>query len=40
MKRRNYVATLCYMDIDRFIAQVKTEDIYKEIASNVEKIMS
>ena len=27
---------LCYMDIDSFIVHVKTDDIYKDIAENVE----
>ena len=29
-------AKLCYMDIDSFIVHVKTDDIYKDIAENVE----
>ena len=29
-------AKLCYMDIDSFIVHVKTEDIYNNIAENVE----
>ena len=28
---------LCYMDTDSFIAYIKTEDIYKDIAEDVEK---
>ena len=28
---------LCYMDIDRFIIHIKTEDFYKEIANDIEK---
>ena len=28
---------LCYMDTDSFIFHVKTEDIYKDIAEDVEK---
>ena len=28
---------LCYMDTDNFIFHVKTEDIYKDIAEDVEK---
>ena len=27
---------LCYMDTDSFIAHIKTEDIYKDIAEDVE----
>ena len=27
---------LCYMDTDSFIVYIKTEDIYKDIAENVE----
>ena len=29
-------AKLCYMEIDSFIAHVKTDDIYKDIAEDVE----
>ena len=29
---------LCYMDTDSFIVHVKTKDIYKDIAEDVEKI--
>ena len=29
-------AKLCYMDTDSFIAYIKTGDIYKEIAEDVE----
>ena len=29
-------AKLCYMDTDSFIVHVKTDDIYKNIAENVE----
>ena len=29
-------AKLCYMDTDSFIAHVKTDDIYKDIAEDVE----
>ena len=28
---------LCYMDTDRFIMHIKTEDFYKDIANDVEK---
>ena len=28
---------LCYMDIDRFIIYIKTEDVYEDIADDVEK---
>ena len=30
-------AKLCYMDIDSFIINIKTEDICKDIADDVEK---
>ena len=30
-------AKLCYMDTDSFIINVKTEDVYEDIANNVEK---
>ena len=30
-------ARLCYMDIDSFVIHVKTEDFYKDIASDVER---
>ena len=30
-------AKLCYMDIDSFIINIKTEDFYEDIASDVEK---
>ena len=30
-------AKLCYMDTDSFIVHVKTDDIYKDIAEDVEK---
>ena len=30
---------LCYMDTDSFIMHIKTEDFYKDIANNVEKMM-
>ena len=30
-------AKLCYMDTDSFITYIKTEDFYKDIASDVEK---
>ena len=29
-------AKLCYMDTDSFIAYIKKDDIYKDIAENVE----
>ena len=29
---------LCYMDTDSFIIHIKTEDFYKDIADDVEKI--
>ena len=30
-------AKLCYMDTDSFIIHIKTEDVYKDIAGDVEK---
>ena len=30
-------ARLCYMDIDSFVINIKTEDFYKDIASDVER---
>ena len=30
-------AKLCYMDTESFILNIKTEDIYEDIANNVEK---
>ena len=30
-------ARLCYMDTDSFVSNIKTEDFYKDIASDVEK---
>ena len=30
-------AKLCYMDIDSFIVNIKTEDFYEDIARDVEK---
>ena len=30
-------AKLCYMDTDSFIIHIKTEDVYEDIASDVEK---
>ena len=32
-------AKLCYMDTDSFIVHVKTDDIYKDIAKDVEKVI-
>ena len=32
-----YNAKLCYMDTDRFIIHIKTEDAYEDIADDVEK---
>ena len=29
-------AKLCYMDTDSFIVYIKTDDIYKDVADNVE----
>ena len=31
-------ARLCYMDLDRFIMYIKTEDFYKDIANDVERL--
>ena len=28
---------LCYMDIDSFIVDIKTQDVYEDIADDVEK---
>ena len=33
-------ARLCYVDTDSFIIYVKTEDVYEDIASDVEKIFN
>ena len=30
-------AKLCYMDTDSFIIHIKTEDLYKDVADDVEK---
>ena len=30
-------AKLCYMDTDSFVIHIKTEDLYKDIAHDVEK---
>ena len=30
-------AKLCYRDTDNFIVHVKTDDIYKDVAEDVEK---
>ena len=37
-----YVDTvkLCYMDTDKFIMHIKTQDFYKDIADDVEKIFN
>ena len=32
-----YGAKLCYTDTDSFIIHIKTEDVYKDIANDVEK---
>ena len=32
-------AKLCYIDTDSLIIYIKTDDIYKEIAGNVETIL-
>ena len=36
--KRGLKAKLCYMDTESFIVYVKTEDIYKDITEDVEKI--
>ena len=33
-------ARLCYMDTDSFVAGIKTDDIYKDIAEDVETIFN
>ena len=30
---------LCYMDTDSLIIHIKTEDVYEDITSDVEKIL-
>ena len=30
-------ASLCYVDTDSFIINIKTEDVYEDIADNVEE---
>ena len=32
-----YNAKLCYMETDSFIIHIKTEDVYKDIAGDIEK---
>ena len=32
-----YNAKLCYMDTDSFIIYIKTKDVYKDIADDIEK---
>ena len=32
-------AKLCYMDADSFIIHIKTEDLYKDVANDVEKMV-
>ena len=32
-----YSVKLCYMDTDGFIMHIKTKDVYKDIAKDVEK---
>ena len=32
-------AKLCYMDAESFIIHIKTEDLYKDIANDVEKMV-
>ena len=33
-------ANLCYMGTDSFIVNIKTGDVYEDIANNVEKILT
>ena len=33
-------ARLCYMDTDSFVAGIKTDNIYKDIAEDVETIFN
>ena len=35
--KHKYNAKLCYMDTDSFTVDIKTEDVYKDIANDVEK---
>ena len=35
-RKYNEKAKLCYMDTDTFIVYMKTDDIYKDIAEDVE----
>ena len=35
-QKYNENANVCYMDTDSFIVHVKTDDIYKDIAEDVE----
>ena len=37
-RKYQYNAKLCYMDRNSFIIHIKTEDVYKDIANDVEKI--
>ena len=37
MKKIGKRAKLCYMDTDNFIPHFKTEDLYEDIANDVEK---
>ena len=32
----SFVKVQCYMDADSFIVYIKTDDIYKDIAENIE----
>ena len=32
-------ATICYMDTDTFVINIKTEDFYKDISNDVERLM-
>ena len=31
------IANLCYMDTDRFITHIRTEDVYEDIMNDVER---
>ena len=33
----SYNAKLCYMDTDRFVVHIETENVYEDIANDVEK---
>ena len=37
IKPKYYIAKLCYTDTDSFVIYIKTEDFYKDIASDAER---